>query len=219
MTSGANNLSYNLYSDSAHTLIWGDGTGGSTFATGTIVLSPPPSVHIVINVYGVVPAQTTPAQGAYSDTIVATLACTSGGNCSTATSFAVTASVQPTCTLSATNLPFGTYAWTQLDGQSQISVTCGNTTPWNIGLNQGTFSGATVTTRRMTGPGSSSLLYFLYQDAARTTNWGDTVGTDTVSGTGTGSAQLLNVYGRVPGSQTTGMPGSYADTILVTLTY
>ncbi|HEY1962441.1 MAG TPA: spore coat U domain-containing protein, partial [Rhizomicrobium sp.] len=92
-------------------------------------------------------------------------------------------------------------------------------TPWNVGLNQGTFSGATVTSRKMSGPGSASLSYSLYQDAARTRNWGNTVGTDTVPGTGTGTAQSLTVYGRVPGSQTAAVPGSYADTIVVTLTY
>jgi spore coat protein U-like protein len=105
-----------------------------------------------------------------------------------------------------------------LDGQSQISINCANATAWNVGLNQGTFSGATVTTRRMSGPGGSALMYSLFKDAARTTNWGNTVGTDTLSGTGTGAAQLLNVFGRIPGSQTPA-PGSYTDTILVTLTF
>jgi spore coat protein U-like protein len=71
----------------------------------------------------------------------------------------------------------------------------------------------------MSGPGGSGLSYSLYQNSTRTTNWGNTVGTDTVSGTGTGNAQALNVYGRIPGSQTSVVPGSYADTITVTLTY
>jgi spore coat protein U-like protein len=218
MKNGANTLTYNLYTDSAHTHIWGDGTGGSTVSSGSIVLSPPPSVTITTNVFGLLPAQATPAQGSYSDTITATLTCTSGGACTTTTTFTVTATVQPVCTISAANLPFGTYAGPQLDAQSQITVTCANTTPWNVGLNQGTFAGATVTTRRMSGPGGAALTYALYQNAARTTNWGNTVGTDTVSGTGTGAAQLLNVYGRIPGAQAP-VPGSYTDTILVTLTY
>jgi spore coat protein U-like protein len=219
MSYGANTLSYNLYTDAAHTQIWGDGTGGTTFASGTIKLSPPPSVHIVTNVYGNLPAQTTPAQGMYSDTIVATLTCTTGGNCTTTTPFAVTATVQPVCTISASNLAFGNYARTRLDGQSQVSLTCANGTGWNVGLNQGTFSGATVTTRRMSGPGGAPLSYSLYQNSTRTTNWGNTVGTDTVSGTGTGSAQSLNVYGRIPASQNSVVPGNYADTITATVTY
>ncbi|HEY1961191.1 MAG TPA: spore coat U domain-containing protein [Rhizomicrobium sp.] len=216
MSSGTNTLSYNLYTNSALTQVWGDGTGGSTFVSGTFT---GPSIHIVTNVYGNIPAQATPPPGIYSDNIVATLTCTTGGNCGATTSFAVTASVQPVCTISASNLAFGNYAAAQVDAQSQISLSCASATPWNVGLNQGSFSGATVTTRKMAGPGSSPLSYSLYQDAARSRNWGNTVGTDTVPGTGTGSAQSLNVYGRIPGAQTAVVPGNYADTIVVTLTY
>jgi spore coat protein U-like protein len=48
--------------------------------------------------------------------------------------------------------------------------------------------------------------------------WGSTVGTNTESGTGTGSTQSLTVYGRVA-SQTTPNPGTYSDTIVVTVAY
>jgi spore coat protein U-like protein len=216
MSNGANKLSYNLYSDAADTQIWGDGTGGSTFVSGTMKMSP---FHLVVTVYGNLPSQATPPQGMYMDTIVATMACTTGGTCPAMTSFTVTATVQPVCTISATNLAFGNYAQKQLDGQSQVSLTCANGTAWNVGLNQGTFSGATVTTRRMSGPGGAALSYSLYQNSTRTTNWGNTVGTDTVSGTGTGSAQSLNVYGRIPASQPSVVPGNYADTITATVTY
>ncbi|EEF26199.1 conserved hypothetical protein [Ricinus communis] len=40
----------------------------------------------------------------------------------------------------------------------------------------------------------------------------------TVAGTGTGNAQLLTIYGRVP-PQTTPSSGTYTDTVVVTLTY
>lgn len=52
----------------------------------------------------------------------------------------------------------------------------------------------------------------------RTTVWGNTVGTDTVSATASGSAQSHTVYGRVP-PQTSPAPASYTDTITVTVTY
>jgi len=39
-----------------------------------------------------------------------------------------------------------------------------------------------------------------------------------VAGTGTGAAQNLTVYGRIPASQFPGA-GSYSDTVVVTLTY
>jgi spore coat protein U-like protein len=51
-----------------------------------------------------------------------------------------------------------------------------------------------------------------------TTNWGNTVGTDTVAGTGNGSGQVYTVYGQIS-AQTTPAPGTYNDTITVTITY
>ncbi len=48
--------------------------------------------------------------------------------------------------------------------------------------------------------------------------WGNTIGTDTVAGTGTGSNQSLTVYGRVP-VQSTPVGATYTDTVIVTVTY
>jgi spore coat protein U-like protein len=70
----------------------------------------------------------------------------------------------------------------------------------------------------MSGPGANRLKYSLFSDSARTTNWGDTVGRDTVPATGTGAAQTFRVFGRIPASQPL-PPGGYADTITVTLTF
>ena len=50
----------------------------------------------------------------------------------------------------------------------------------------------------MTGPAPFVLNYSLSSDPAHTINWGNTVGTDTVSGTGTGGLQIITVYGFVP---------------------
>ncbi|WP_432207758.1 Csu type fimbrial protein [Burkholderia pyrrocinia] len=130
---------------------------------------------------------------------------------------AVTATVDSTCLITATPLAFGAYAGTQTDATSTLSVTCSNTTPYNVGLDAGLATGATVTSRAMTITGAS-LLYSLFQDAGRTTNWGNTVGTDTVAGTGTGSAQALTVYGRIAAGQFV-TPGAYTDTITATVTY
>jgi len=134
------------------------------------------------------------------------------------TTFAVTATVQATCVVSATALPFGTYTAVVANATSTVSVTCTNTTPYNVGLNAGLATGATVTTRKMTGPASALLGYSLFSDAARTVNWGQTIGTDTVTGTGNGSAQVLTVYGDVAAGQYVA-PGSYTDTITATVTY
>ena len=42
------------------------------------------------------------------------------------TTFAVTATVQATCQISATSLAFGTYTGTQIDTTSTITATCTN---------------------------------------------------------------------------------------------
>ncbi len=146
------------------------------------------------------------------------LAPTSANAATATTTFAVTATIQATCLVSATPMAFGTYTGTQTDSTSTVSVTCTNTTTYNVGLNAGLATGATVTTRSMTGPGSALLHYALYSDSARSVNWGNTIGTDTVAGTGNGSAQAITAYGRVAGSQYPA-PGSYADTITATVTY
>jgi spore coat protein U-like protein len=215
MRNGASSLSYNLFRDSARTQIWGNGIGGSVTVTGQVQMKGAPSVTVDVPIYGRIPAQTRPAAGTYSDAIIATLTIS---NTTRATSFLVTAVIQTGCSISATNLVFGSYSGTQLDGQSQVSVSCTTGLPWNVGLNQGTRPGATVATRRMTGPGVSSMSYSLFRNSARTLNWGNTVGTDTVSGTGTGSPQSLTVFGRVPGSQNL-PPGGYQDTIVATITF
>ena len=71
----------------------------------------------------------------------------------------------------------------------------------------------------MTGPGSALLNYKLFSNTLLSTNWGNTVGTDTVAGVGTGLLTSLTVYGQVPAGQTGKPPGSYTDTITATITY
>jgi spore coat protein U-like protein len=144
----------------------------------------------------------------------------SGARATTTTgSFNVTVTIAATCTVnSATNMAFGTVGLlsANTDQTSTINVTCTNTTPYNIGLDKG-LNGTSVTTRQMK-VGTAVINYSLYSDSGRTTNWGNTVGTDTVAATGNGSAQAYTVYGRIP-PQTTPAPGSYSDTITITVTY
>jgi spore coat protein U-like protein len=139
---------------------------------------------------------------------------------STTTTFAVQATITATCTInSASTLNFGTVGVlaANVDQSSTIQVTCTNTTPYNIGLDAGTGSGATVAVRKLTS-GGATVNYSLYSDSGHATVWGNTVSTDTVAATGSGAAQNYTVYGRIP-AQTTPAPGNYADTITVTVTY
>ena len=62
------------------------------------------------------------------------------------------------------------------------------------------------------------VLYGLYRDSARSPPFGNTIGTNTLAGTGTGLALSVTVYGRIA-PQATPSPGTYNDTIVVTVTY
>jgi spore coat protein U-like protein len=67
MASGANNVIYGLYRDSARSLAWGSTTGVDTASgTGT-------GLTQTLTVYGRVAPQTTPKPATYSDTIIATV--------------------------------------------------------------------------------------------------------------------------------------------------
>ncbi|MCZ8184737.1 MAG: spore coat U domain-containing protein [Beijerinckiaceae bacterium] len=128
--------------------------------------------------------------------------------------------IQASCTVvSATAINFGSMATiaANVDQTSTLTVNCSSTTPYNVGLGVGGGSGATVATRKMTS-GSDVVNYTLYRDASRTQVWGETIGTDTVTGTGTGANQTLTIYARVP-AQTVPPPGTYTDAVTVTVTY
>jgi len=133
------------------------------------------------------------------------------------TTFGVSATVLKDCIVSATALAFGNYTGAVNSAQSTVTVTCTNTTTYTVGLGPGLASGATVTTRQMQN-GTALLNYGLFSNATWTTNWGNTSATNWVSGTGNGAAQPLTVYGQIPAGQYV-TPGSYTDTIAVTVTY
>lgn len=130
---------------------------------------------------------------------------------------AVSATVQATCSIAANPLAFGTYSSAQLDMSTTIAVNCTNTTNYNVSLDAGSGTGATVAQRKMSN-GAQTLNYTVYTDAARSAVWGSTISTNTVAGTGTGAAQTLSVYGRIPAGQLP-TPGAYADTLTATITY
>jgi spore coat protein U-like protein len=141
----------------------------------------------------------------------------------TATStFQVNGTVVATCSVSATALNFGasipTPVNSNIDATSTITATCSNSVPFSIALNAGNGVGATVITRKMSS-GPNAVDYAMYTDAGRTNVWGDgTPGSSVNTLTGTGAAQAIPVYGRIPTGQTPAI-GIYSDTILVTLTF
>ena len=70
MGSGTNRLQYNLYTDSAHTQVWGDGTSGTVTNNSSFGLL---GGTVTFTSFGQVPAQSAPAPGTYTDTITVTV--------------------------------------------------------------------------------------------------------------------------------------------------
>lgn len=140
-------------------------------------------------------------------------------------SFQVSATVVSACTVSGSVLNFGNSidplsAGVPLDASSTLTVQCTNTTPYSVALNAGANAGgpANFGARAMMN-GSYALPYQLYLNSGRSTVWGDGTNTSSpVTGTGSGSSQTLTIYGRVP-SLTGTVPGSYSDTVTVTISY
>lgn len=134
--------------------------------------------------------------------------------------FVVSLTLNPSCSISAAPLTFpATGGLTAaVPGKTSLSVTCTNMTSYEVGLDGGTVAGSTVANRLMAGSNNNKATvgFGLYQDAAGTTAWGNTPGTDTLAGTGTGSAQSIPVYGQVP-IQPTPMADTYQTTITATV--
>jgi spore coat protein U-like protein len=135
------------------------------------------------------------------------------------TTLGVSLTINAGCTVSSTPIAFPAQGVISaaVSQTGSLAVTCTNTTPYTVGLDQGAGSGATTTNRLMTGPASATVAYGLYSDSGHTANWGNASGS-WVAGTGNGNAQTLTVHGAIS-PQTTPAPGAYADTINVTVTF
>lgn len=233
MANGSNLLQYQLYQDAARTVPWGHVSAPSLGTPGTldILLPPLSSTSASKTIYAkILGSQQTVLGGSYTSLFSSTQtrfnvasytlsppACGSVTNNPVNPTFSVNALVDRTCTVSAQNLNFGNHGVlrTQTDASSQLTVNCTSGLPYTVGLNGG-ISNQAPTARRMTRSGQF-ITYGLYRDSARSLPWGDSAGV-MFGGTGTGLAQNLAVYGRVP-AQTTPSPGSYSDTVAVTVTY
>lgn len=140
-------------------------------------------------------------------------------------SLSVTATVVSACTVSVATLNFGgsidpLAAATPIDATSTLTVVCTNTTPYAVSLDAGLNAGGAANFGgRTMKSGAHSLGYQLYTTAARAVVWGDgTGGSAPVSGTGIGSSQSLTIHGRLP-SLSGVVPGTYSDTVTVTISY
>jgi spore coat protein U-like protein len=74
LVTGSYALGYNLYSSATYTQIWGDGTGGSFFGTGSMPLTlPAPTRTVSVTMYGRIPAAQDVGPGSYADSIIVTV--------------------------------------------------------------------------------------------------------------------------------------------------
>jgi len=136
--------------------------------------------------------------------------------------FTVSISIVGTCTVVTNPLAFGTVSTgtsNAANANANLAVTCPSGLPYNIGLqsvNAGGSGGAGI----MKSGTTLSLAYNLYQNAANTTPWGNTVGTNTVALTGGGVPQTQVVYGQVTqANANAATAASYSDTVRVTVFY
>jgi spore coat protein U-like protein len=215
-TAGTATLNYQVYRNSTRSNEWCDSTKALTFSFSFGFNGSTETV--TIPVYGRIAATQNPsAAGPYTDTLSISVR-ESGGSTYASGTFLVNGNVLGTCSISTTNLAFGTYTTAAvLDGTAAVTVNCTNSTNYAVSLSAGqNLSGGT---RRLAGPLSSYLTYQLFQDSARTTAWADGTALGTKkSGVANGAAQSLSVYGRIAANQFV-RAGSYADVIVATVEY
>ena len=159
---------------------------------------------------GVLLASITPAQAANPTTASGT--------------FQVGATILVACNVTGSTLTFGgaldpLQTPGPVDASTTLNLTCTKTTPYSVALSAGANAGnASAFGSRVMKSGNNSLPYQLYLDSGRTQVWGDGNSSGVYTGTGTGSQQQLTVYGRLP-SLAGIVPGNYADTVTLTITY
>lgn len=235
LTGPSASLRYQLYQDAARTQAWGAVDNPSLGTVPAIILSPllagsaTATRTIYARLFG---GQNTVPPGTYRSNFIGnatmfTYATALVGANSSCTGFVGTATIRPSfsvvaapakgCTVAAGALTFPATGLltAPVTAQSQVSVTCTSQTGYSIQLDIGRNADAGGA-RRMRSPSGSLISYQLFRDAARTAAWGDA--SQATAGTGTGSTQQFTVFGRVP-SQPTPQPSTYADTVVVTVTY
>lgn len=134
--------------------------------------------------------------------------------------FNVTLNVQKACSVSATDIAFGTHDFTEtgpLNANSTITVKCTKGTTYTVALNKGT-NGASETARVMKGATSTdTVAYTIANDTNGGTNFGTTAGTK--AGTGDGTSQTITAYGQVLTSALNVKPDAYSDVVTVSVSY
>jgi len=237
LLNSGNRLGFNLYTDSSYTAakIWGgyDSTIGAKPITGTLVgLLGLGGVTMTTTVYGKIPAASligVPTVG-NADTVYAagfaghgtlqygfgSVPCTAGA--SSAFSFQARATAVNNCLISTSDLAFATGSpLTDQRISAPLSVACTANSSYQISLNAGSSGNAGARTMKNVVTGET--LGYRISSTPDGAAWGDgSAGTTVYSGTGSGSAQNVMMYGIVP-KQRAPTPGDYRDTVTVLLMF
>lgn len=186
------------------------------------------TVSYTAHIHGTIPTgQSAAAVGDYSTSFSSTdaafryaeggLDCGSTDGTEVQASFTATASVPANCLLQTADLDFGTTGLIghNIDDKTTVGVTCTPGTAYTISIDGG---GSHDPTHRQMRAGQETVNYGLYTDSGRNTIWGTGDGAgSTVSDTGDGAKHNSDVYGRIPPQPAA--PGSYSDTVVVTIAY
>ena len=234
-------MDYNLYSDAAHTQVWGS-------ITSTV---PPPaidfplsggSLHTSIIVYGLVPPALREDTGLYlapfapTDIQVGIQSYTvAPSDCAdipidsniSQMIFVVSARLAPNCSISAKNIDFGRLdsLESSVTAKGSVKANCPRNVPFTLAMDAGQGAGASVNNRLLTRlGGTDTISYGLYKDSSYTTIWEMAVpapGSSATAATRTlrPSTRACRRNWPAAAQPTTPRSGTYRDSIIVTMTY
>lgn len=141
-------------------------------------------------------------------------------NAAETANFGIQATITETCNVDAgSDIDLGNIVagvtGTTGETATAIKVNCSNLTAYNLGLttlNNGVMLGG--------NEGAEAIPYQMFSDSSNSTLWGNTVGTDTVTGTGDGMLTIPKEHTLyIKADATDVSQGTYTDTINVTVTY
>ena len=141
--------------------------------------------------------------------------------------FQVLINIDESCDVVSTDdVDFATNAATPgtVSADGQVVVQCTRNAPYNVRLDGGQHSSNNINARKMQHTnGTDTIAYQLFQSAGGAV-WGQTDGTDTVTGTGTGfgtgapydQVHTVHAQATLVGTE---LAGAYADTVKATVTF
>jgi len=157
------------------------------------------------------------------------LLCTAVAHAETSTgNLDVSATILTSCSVSASAMAFGVVVpGTDKDTEAVVSVLCTSGTTYTLDVGDGLYQISTGGStgnlyRRQMASAANRLPYMFFQEPARVTEIAASVAnTNFITSTvGDGSTQTYTLYGRVVGAESSASPpGSYSDTVIITVAF